>query len=94
MKVILHSKPNNEQRQKLSSTQIKTMAKQIVFNQQSDTSLNDESSDDIDFGVNVLDNESEKSEIVSRNFLHVEWNGKKYSRHYVTEVYEVVGLVY
>ena len=41
------------------------MAKQIVFNQQSDTSLNDECSDEIDFGVNVLFNESEKSKIVS-----------------------------
>ena len=36
---------------------IKTMAKQIIFNQKSDTSLNHESSDEIDFGVNVLDNE-------------------------------------
>ena len=66
---ILHSKSNNKQRQKLSSTQIKTMAKQIIFNQQSDTSLNDESSDEIDFGVNVLDNKSEKSDIVSGNFI-------------------------
>ena len=36
------------------------MAKQFIFNQQSDTSLNDESSDEIDFGVNILDNELEK----------------------------------
>ena len=57
MKVILHSKSNNEQSQKLSPTQIKSMAKQIIFNQQSNTSLNDESSYEIDFGVNDLDNE-------------------------------------
>ena len=37
------------------------MTKQIIFNQQSDTSLNNENSDEIDFGVNVLNNKSEKS---------------------------------
>ena len=68
MKVILHSNSNNKQYQKFSSTQIKTIAKEIIFNQQSDTSLNDESSDEIDFRVNALDIESEKSEIVSGNF--------------------------
>ena len=56
MKVILHSKSNNNQHQKLSSTQTKTTPQQIIFNQQSNTSLNDKSSDEIDFGVNVLDN--------------------------------------
>ena len=81
MKVLLHSKSNNELCQKLSPTQIKTMAKQIIFNQQSNTSLNDESSDEIDFGVNDLDNESEKSNIVSGNFLLVKLSGKKYSKH-------------
>ena len=70
------------------------MAKQIICNQQSDTSLNDESSDEMEFEVNVLDNESEKSEIVSGNLLLVKLSVKKYSRHYVAEVIEVVGLVY
>ena len=44
MKVILHSKSNNEQCQKPTSRQIKPSAKQIIFHLQSDTSLNDESS--------------------------------------------------
>ena len=52
MKVILHSESNNEC-QKPPSIQIKRMANQIIFNQRSDTSLNDKSSDEIDFGVNV-----------------------------------------
>ena len=90
MKVILHSKSNNEQCQKPFSRQIKSMAKQIIFNQHSDTSLNNE----IDFGINILDNESENSEMVSGSFLLVKLSGKKYSRHYVAEVIEVVGLVY
>ena len=58
MKVILHSKSANEQCQKPTLRQIKPLAKQIIFHLQSDTSLNDESSDEIDFGVNILDNES------------------------------------
>ena len=33
------------------------MATQIIFNLQSDTNLIDESSDEIDFGVNLFDNE-------------------------------------
>ena len=70
------------------------MAKQIIFNQHSDTSLNNESFNEIDFGINILDNESENSEIVSGSFLLVKLSGKKYSRHYVAEVIEVVGLFY
>ena len=70
------------------------MANQIIFNQHLDTSLNNKSFNEIDFGINILDNESENSEIVSGSFLLVKLSGKKYSRHYVAEVIEVVGLVY
>ena len=94
MKVILHSKSNNEQCQKPFSRQTKSVTKQIIFNQHSDTSLNNESFNEINFGINILDNESENSEIVSGSFLLVKLSGKKYSRHYVAEVIEVVGLVY
>ena len=94
MKVILHSKSNNEQCQKPFSRQIKSMAKQIIFNQHSDTSLNNENFNEIDFGINILDNESENSEIVSGSFSLAKLNGKKYPRHYVAEVIEVAGLVY
>ena len=61
MEVVLHSKSTNEQCQKPTSRQIKPLAKQIIFHLESDTSLNHESSDEIDFGVNILDNESEET---------------------------------
>ena len=54
------------------------MAKQIIFNQHSDTSLNNENFNEIDFGINILDNESETSEIVSGSFLLAKLSGKKY----------------
>ncbi|XP_065662840.1 uncharacterized protein LOC136085459 [Hydra vulgaris] len=90
IKVILDSKSNNQQFKKTSSSKRKKMAKQIIFSQ-SDICLNDESSNEIDFGVNILDNESE---IVSGDFLIVKLAGKKCSRFYVAKVLEVVGIVY
>ena len=57
MNVIFHSKSNNEIiMSKFLFKTNKPMAKQIIFNQKSDTSLNDESSNEVDFGV--FDNES------------------------------------
>ena len=62
MNVIFHSKSNNEIiMSKILFKTNKPMAKQIIFNQKSDTSLNDESSNEVDFGVNIFDNESEKT---------------------------------
>ena len=72
MKVILHSKSTNEQCQKPTSRQIKPSAKKIIFHLQSDTSLNDESCDEIDFGVNILDNESGETNQIHSGNLRVE----------------------